>query len=111
MLPDDDEERMPPKGEKLPIEEIAALRKWIAEGAKWTDGVELKPSPRRKSSNSLAKGLESMEVDLGGGQVVTIDATRAAELSITPPGKEEVEMHDTVKADLFCPYAKFTTAK
>lgn len=32
---------MPPEGEGLSAEEIATLRRWIAEGAHWPDGVDL----------------------------------------------------------------------
>ncbi len=32
---------MPPKGEKLSASEVALLARWIEEGAKWPDGVDL----------------------------------------------------------------------
>ncbi len=32
---------MPPKGERLPAAETALLSRWIEEGAKWPDGVDL----------------------------------------------------------------------
>jgi Planctomycete cytochrome C len=32
---------MPPRGQKLTAAEIETLRKWIAEGAPWPDGMEL----------------------------------------------------------------------
>ncbi len=40
VLSEDKEERMPPKGERLSAEEIAALTRWIDEGAVWPDGVD-----------------------------------------------------------------------
>ncbi len=43
MLPEDDDDIMPPtdKGGPLPDGEKEILRQWIAEGAKWPDGVTL----------------------------------------------------------------------
>ena len=37
----DEDERMPPKGEGLSPSEIAALTAWIEQGAVWPDGVDL----------------------------------------------------------------------
>jgi mono/diheme cytochrome c family protein len=37
----DKDSRMPPKGESLSPAEIAALKRWIEEGAVWPDGVDL----------------------------------------------------------------------
>lgn len=42
-------EQMPPNGPPLAAEEVAALRSWIAEGAKWPDNG--KPRVRRKSTH------------------------------------------------------------
>ncbi len=36
----DEDEIMPPKGERLSAEEIATLTRWIDEGAHWPDGVD-----------------------------------------------------------------------
>jgi hypothetical protein len=42
-LPEDDEDRMPPLTEKpLPKADVAKLRDWINEGAKWPEGLVLK---------------------------------------------------------------------
>lgn len=38
---DDEDSRMPPEGEPLSAAEIATLKKWIDEGARWPDGVDL----------------------------------------------------------------------
>ncbi|MFN0125892.1 MAG: DUF1549 domain-containing protein [Verrucomicrobiales bacterium] len=35
---DDPDDRMPPKGERLTEAEVAVLRRWIDEGAAWTEG-------------------------------------------------------------------------
>jgi mono/diheme cytochrome c family protein len=45
-LPDEDEDRMPPDGDRLTEEEIAAISKWIDEGAGWpeTKPIEIQPS-------------------------------------------------------------------
>ena len=37
----DEDERMPPKGERLSSGEIETLNRWISEGAVWPDGVDL----------------------------------------------------------------------
>lgn len=38
---DDESERMPPDGDRLPESDIAMLSKWIDQGAIWPDGVDL----------------------------------------------------------------------
>jgi mono/diheme cytochrome c family protein len=38
---DDENERMPPSGERLSAAEVATLTKWVEEGAVWPDGVDL----------------------------------------------------------------------
>lgn len=37
-LPNDHEERMPPKGDRLTAKEIALLTEWVRQGAKWEAG-------------------------------------------------------------------------
>ena len=44
----DEEGRMPPEGDPLSKEEIELIKRWINEGAKWPDGVELSVGPARK---------------------------------------------------------------
>jgi formylglycine-generating enzyme required for sulfatase activity len=41
MLPMDADDKMPPKDENLPSDQKEILRLWIAQGAKWPDGVTL----------------------------------------------------------------------
>ncbi len=41
QLPDDDDKKMPAKGESLSKEQAETLRLWILQGAKWPDGVTL----------------------------------------------------------------------
>lgn len=38
LASEDEDERMPPKGERVPPEQIAVLKAWIAEGMKWEPG-------------------------------------------------------------------------
>lgn len=50
LLPADDEDAMPPK-DKAPrptAEQVETLKKWIADGAKWPDGVTLKVKEEKK---------------------------------------------------------------
>ena len=39
LLTDDEETQMPPGGEKLPAAQIAKVKAWIADGAKWPDAL------------------------------------------------------------------------
>ena len=41
ILPPDDDDIMPPKGDPLTPEQTGILRRWIEEGAPWPGGVEL----------------------------------------------------------------------
>lgn len=49
-LPDADEERMPPDGERLSEEDVAVLKKWIELGAGWPDPEETKPAVTAEST-------------------------------------------------------------
>jgi mono/diheme cytochrome c family protein len=40
-LPEDNDDKMPPKGDRLTKDQIEAIRKWIAEGANWPEGLVL----------------------------------------------------------------------
>lgn len=42
VLPADDDDIMPPKGGPLKAEEVALLKQWVAEGAKWPQGLALR---------------------------------------------------------------------
>lgn len=42
-LPKDNDDRMPPEGEPLTAEQIQLFTDWIADGAKWPDGVVVAP--------------------------------------------------------------------
>ena len=46
VLPADDLEIMPPDGPPLDKAQVARVRKWIEEGAKWPVGVKLEVQPR-----------------------------------------------------------------
>ncbi len=41
LTSDKEDERMPPKGARLSVEEIEILTSWVKEGAVWPDGVDL----------------------------------------------------------------------
>jgi len=62
---DDPDLRMPPKSDPLPAKEIAALKKWIDNGAEWEVGFSFKPpayvaplKPRKVSLPVAVKGRE-----------------------------------------------------
>ena len=46
ILPPDDDDIMPPKGDPLSREETEILRRWIQEGAHWPVEIELEPTQR-----------------------------------------------------------------
>jgi hypothetical protein len=57
--------RMPPKSDPLPAKEIAALKKWIDDGAEWEAGFSFKPpafiaplKPRKVSLPAAVNGRE-----------------------------------------------------
>ncbi|MFZ4765006.1 MAG: c-type cytochrome domain-containing protein [Roseimicrobium sp.] len=39
-LPEADRKAMPPTGHRIPAEEVARIKQWIAEGAAWPEGPE-----------------------------------------------------------------------
>jgi hypothetical protein len=59
VLPKDHDDIMPPKGGPLAANEIATIKQWIAEGAKWPDGIAL----RYKSPEEL-KALADLQAKL-----------------------------------------------
>ena len=46
ILPEDDDDIMPPKGSPLAKSQTAILKQWIEEGAPWPEGVALTSVPR-----------------------------------------------------------------
>ena len=46
ILPPDDDDIMPPKGDPLSREQTEILRRWIQEGAQWPVEIELEPTQR-----------------------------------------------------------------
>jgi len=55
ILPKDNDERMPPKGDALTAPQIETLKNWINEGAKWPDGVTVPaPAPTAAAAPSAA---------------------------------------------------------
>ena len=53
LLPSDNDDRMPPKGEALTAAQIEVLKSWVNEGAKWPDGVVV-PAPVQARRDDLA---------------------------------------------------------
>jgi len=98
----DDDVKMPPKGERLSIAEIEALKKWIAQGAIWPgqmDAVaEEKATSAHWSLQPLAKNIEPASLDILLGTAAAPEADprtliRRVTLDLTglPPTPEEVE--------------------
>ena len=63
-LPDEDPDRMPSKGERLSDEQIATIRAWIEEGARWQDGAP--PAPAGAAEGSAPDGAAE-DAPLGEG--------------------------------------------
>ena len=54
LLPKDNDDAMPPEGERLPAKKIDALKAWIATGAAWPDGVVIE-SPKDEAKPEVAR--------------------------------------------------------
>lgn len=63
VLPADHDDIMPPKGDPLSAKEIDVLKRWIAEGAKWPQGLVLqyKTAEQRKALAELQKKLPTLK--------------------------------------------------
>ncbi|MBL9132716.1 MAG: PSD1 domain-containing protein [Verrucomicrobiaceae bacterium] len=63
ILPKDHDDIMPPKGGPLPANEIAVIKQWIAEGAKWPEGIALrhKSAEEIKAVADLQKKLPTLK--------------------------------------------------
>lgn len=59
VLPKDNDDIMPPKGGPLPAEDIALLKQWVSEGAKWPQGLVL----HHKSAEDV-KALADLQAKL-----------------------------------------------
>jgi len=63
VLPHDHDDIMPPKGGPLAANEIDVLKRWVAEGAKWPQGLTLqyKTPEQRKALAELQKKLPTLK--------------------------------------------------
>jgi len=63
VLPEDHDDIMPPKGKPLNAKEIDVLRRWIAGGAQWPQGLALqyKTPEQRKAIADLQKKLPQLK--------------------------------------------------
>ena len=60
LLPSDNDDRMPPKGEALTAAQIEVLKNWVNEGAKWPDGVVVPaPAPSAPAAAAAAPSAPS----------------------------------------------------
>jgi len=58
ILPPDDDEIMPPKGETLTSDQADVLKEWIAAGAKWPEGLVIKQVRRIDFGKDIKPILE-----------------------------------------------------
>jgi mono/diheme cytochrome c family protein len=63
VLPKDHDDIMPPKGGPLAANEVDVLKRWVAEGAKWPEGLVLnyKTPEQRKALAELQKKLPTLK--------------------------------------------------
>jgi len=74
-LPADHEDIMPPKGDPLTKEQIAAIKQWIDEGANWPKELVLISAKDRAAAEAAAKKLpepEIKEAPVSDGEKVAI---------------------------------------
>ncbi|MDQ2900803.1 MAG: SUMF1/EgtB/PvdO family nonheme iron enzyme, partial [Acidobacteriota bacterium] len=51
---------MPPGGPRLPADQLATLKNWIAEGAEWPDKITLKaPAPNATDENDIVREIHA----------------------------------------------------
>lgn len=72
--PKTSEDRMPPEGEPLKKEQIATIEKWIAEGAKWPDGLVLKAT----DAASLAQPKDDPGLPISDAEKVAVAKLQGA---------------------------------
>lgn len=77
--PKTSDDRMPPDGDPLTKEEIAAINKWITEGAKWPDGLVLKsavaataPQPKDDPGFPISDAEKAAVAKLQSAGVLTL---------------------------------------
>jgi uncharacterized membrane protein len=98
---DDEDDRMPPKGDGLSTEEIALFENWILEGAKFDGDHEevylVIPPPEDEDKKKAEKGTPPEEVEpadenpAAGTNAVAAAESEAAETAETKPATEEPE--------------------
>ncbi len=59
VLPPDDDDIMPPKGEPLTIDQANVIKEWIAAGAKWPEGLVIQQVRRIDFAKDIKPILES----------------------------------------------------
>lgn len=80
MGPEDDD-RMPPKGDRLTPDEIKSIRTWLSEGAYWLPRAGAAPAPPK---GFAAPGVPDTHVVWTHEQVRAIEALRAAGARVEP---------------------------
>ena len=116
ILPSDDDELMPPEGNPMTPKEIASVRRWIDEGAKWPEGADAKlaalipasqPKIKKIELPSLTAKQESAEkeaiaaIEKAGGLASRISAIdRAAEVNLSLLGNKATSATVELVSDL-----------
>lgn len=78
-LPADHEDRMPPKGDPLTKNQIAAIKQWIDEGANWPKELVLISAKDRAAAEAAANKLPEPEIK----EAPVSDAEKAAIAKLT----------------------------
>jgi uncharacterized membrane protein len=82
-LDKEDRDRMPPKGDPLPAEQVEKLRKWVAEGAYWSERekpIEAPPAIKTEPAPTPPAAVEQPAAPAApawsGDEVAAIEAIR-----------------------------------
>jgi hypothetical protein len=99
LTSDDEDEVMPPKG-KLAAEEIETLTRWIDEGARWPDGVDL-AKVEDKRDHWAFKPIQSVEHRAKGKEIDAFIDAKLSENGLTrSPAAEPIAWLRRVTFDL-----------
>ncbi|MEO6741712.1 MAG: c-type cytochrome domain-containing protein, partial [Chthoniobacteraceae bacterium] len=68
MLPEDDDDVMPPKGNvaHLTPAQIEKVKRWIAAGAKWPEGVVVESGPATAPQKTVGKSVRAASLETVG---------------------------------------------
>ena len=96
----DPDEQMPPKGDRLPAEEVARLRAWIDDGALWTEGFAFKKPAYEPALRPRRPQLPPVRGGRTNGIDRILDAQLAARHQARPKPVDDATFCRRVHLDL-----------